>query len=121
MSYSGLEAVEDWLHVVNVDKAPPAVGSEPLEDPAGQRLLTVDVPGPNHKLRFCWAINGTPTWHPETLAGQGTTFSAPSMTVNGNAVNISGVGELDRLKFYWAINGTNTWHAETVAGKGSVR
>jgi len=55
------------------------------------------------------------------VAGAGSTFSAPSMTVNDNAVNISAVGAGNRLKFYWAINGTPTWHPETVAGPGSVR
>ena len=55
------------------------------------------------------------------MAGPGSTFSAPSMTVNGNGVNISAVGARNRLKFYWAINGTATWHPETVAGPGSVR
>jgi hypothetical protein len=55
------------------------------------------------------------------VAGIGTTYSAPSMTVNGNSVNISAVGAANRLKFYWAVNGTATWHPETVAGKGRVR
>jgi hypothetical protein len=83
--------------------------------------VNISAAGPKNRLRFYWAVNGTPTWHPETVAGKGSTFSAPSMTVNGNAVNMSAVGALDSLKFYWAINGTNTWHPETVAGKGSVR
>jgi len=66
-------------------------------------------------------VNGTATWHPETVAGVGSTLSAPSMTVNGNSVNISAVGSQNRLKFYWAVNGTSTWHPETVAGIGSVQ
>ncbi|MGH3298663.1 MAG: hypothetical protein ACRDP7_43420 [Trebonia sp.] len=27
---------------------------------------------PNHSLRFYWAVNGTATWHPETVAGPGS-------------------------------------------------
>ena len=83
--------------------------------------VNIAVAGSRNKLRFYWAVNGTSTWHPETIAGAGSTFSAPSMIVNHNSVNISLVGAQDRLKFYWAVNGTPTWHAETVAGKGSVR
>jgi len=83
--------------------------------------VNIAAAGSLGRLKFYWAINGTSTWHPETVAGAGSTFSAPSMTVNGNAVNISAVGAGNRLKFYWAINGTATWHPETVAGPGSVR
>jgi len=51
---------------------------------------TVDiaVQGPNDSLDFYWATigtgTGTGTWHPETVAGSGTTYSAPSMIVNGD-------------------------------------
>jgi len=76
---------------------------------------------PKGYLRFYWAIYGTGTWHPETVAGEGTIISAPSITANGNAANISAVGAGDQLNFYWAVNGTPTWNAETVAGFGSVR
>ena len=88
---------------------------------ANHGSVNIAVPGPNHSLRFYWAVNGTSTWHAETVAGGGSTFSAPSMTVNGNSVNISAVGAGNRLKFYWAVNGTSTWHPETVAGPGSVQ
>jgi hypothetical protein len=73
-----------------------------------------------HALKFYWALSGTSTWHPEKIAGPGSTFSAPSMTVNGNAVNIAVEGPGGRLKFYWAVSGTNTWHPETIAGPGSI-
>ena len=81
--------------------------------------VNIVVQGPNHSLRYYWAINGTTTWHAETVAGAGSTYSAPSMILNNNAVNITAVGAKNRLKYYWAINGTTTWHPETVAGKGS--
>jgi hypothetical protein len=28
--------------------------------------------GPRARLKFYWAINGTPTWHPETVAPPGS-------------------------------------------------
>ncbi len=59
---------------------------------ANHGSVNIAVPGPNHSLRFYWAVNGTSTWHAETIAGGGSTFSAPSMTVNGNSVNIATVG-----------------------------
>ncbi|MGO8957782.1 MAG: hypothetical protein ACLQFR_10485 [Streptosporangiaceae bacterium] len=100
--------------------APAVAGTAPSMT-VNHNSVNIAVQGPNHSLKFYWAVNGTPTWHAETVAGAGTTFSAPSMTVNGNSVNIAAVGPKDRLKFYWAVNGTPTWHAETVAGPGSVR
>jgi len=27
--------------------------------------------GAGNRLKFYWAVNGTPTWHPETVAGPG--------------------------------------------------
>jgi hypothetical protein len=83
--------------------------------------VNISAVGAGNRLKFYWAVNGTPTWHAETVAGGGSIFSAPSMTVNGNSVNISAVGAGNRLKFYWAVNGTPTWHPETVAGPGSVQ
>ena len=49
-----------------------------------------------------------------------TTYSAPSMTTDGNGVNIAAVGAGNRLRFFWAVNGTSTWHPETVAPSGSM-
>ena len=34
--------------------------------------VNIAVPGPNHSLRFYWAVNGTSTWNPETVAGPGS-------------------------------------------------
>jgi hypothetical protein len=49
------------------------------------------------------------------VAGADSAASPPSMTVNGNGVNISAVNTASQLLFYWATIGTGTWHAETVA------
>ena len=58
---------------------------------------------------------------PETVAEDGSTFSAPSMILNGGSVNITAVGSRNRLRYYWALNGTTLWHIEQVAPPGSVR
>ena len=79
----------------------------------------IAVQGPKDSLRFYRAIGPT-TWHPETVAGAGTTFSAPSVTADGHVVDIAARGPDESLLFYWAVSGTTTWHEETVAGPGSV-
>ena len=98
----------------------PALAATPPSMTVNGNSVNIAIQGPNHSLKFYWAVNGTATWHAETVAGAGTTYSAPSMTVNGNAVNISAEGPNHKLKFYWAVNGTATWHAETVAGAGTT-
>jgi hypothetical protein len=32
-----------------------------------------------YQLDFCYNIDGNPGWHPSTVAGSGTTYSAPAM------------------------------------------
>jgi hypothetical protein len=49
-----------------------------------------------------------------SVAGAGSTASPPSMTVDGNGVNISAVSTANQVLFYWATNGVAGWHAETV-------
>src|SRR5271156_5602660 len=74
-----------------------------------------------------WVTTAEPSHTPRTPCPQrgglsfrraGSTFSAPSMTVNGNAVNIAAAGSLGRLEFYWAVNGTPTWHPRNGRGRG---
>jgi hypothetical protein len=50
------------------------------------------------------------------VASPGTTYSAPSMIVQGGDVDISAMGASDSLDFYWSITGSNSWTPETVAG-----
>src|SRR5580700_8808512 len=78
-------------------------------------IVDIVAQGPNDSLRFYWAVSGTATWHPETVAGRGTTYSAPSMIQDGNIVDIVAQGPNNSLRFYWAVSGTATWHPETVA------
>ena len=78
--------------------------------------VNIVATGPAHRLKFYWAVNGSPTWHAETVAGAGTAYSAPAIAVNSGAVTIAVAGAKNRLRFFWATNGSPTWHAETVAG-----
>ena len=34
--------------------------------------VNIAIQGPNNSLKFYWAVNGTATWHPETVAGVGS-------------------------------------------------
>jgi len=34
--------------------------------------VNIAVQGPHDSLRFYWAVNGTSTWHAETVAGPGS-------------------------------------------------
>jgi hypothetical protein len=45
--------------------------------------------------------------------------TAPSMTTDGNDVNIAAAGAGSSLDFYWAMNGSGTWNFEQVAPPGS--
>ena len=49
-----------------------------------------------------------------TAAVPAMASTAPSMTTDGNDVNITAEGASHSLDFYWAVNGTTTWHPEQV-------
>jgi hypothetical protein len=34
--------------------------------------VNISTVGTSSQLKFFWAINGTATWHPETVAGRGS-------------------------------------------------
>jgi hypothetical protein len=46
--------------------------------------------------------------------------TAPSMTTNGNDVNIAAEGVSNSLDFYWEVSGSGAWSAERVAGSGTT-
>jgi hypothetical protein len=50
----------------------PALAATGPSMTANHGSVNIAVPGPNHSLRFYWAVNGTTTWHPETVAGPGS-------------------------------------------------
>ena len=54
--------------------------------------MEIAATAPDGSLWFYWATNGTPTWHPEEVAAQGTPASAPAMVASGNAIEIAANG-----------------------------
>jgi hypothetical protein len=62
-------------------------------------------------------------WHadPNPFAGDGTTFSEPSIAALGNnTILITAQGQDNSLQFYWQTVGTTTWHAIQAAPEYSV-
>lgn len=76
--------------------------------------IYVAAQGPGHALYFYWDLSGT--WYgPLAVGGSGTTFSAPSMTIDSSHhVVIAARGPGNALYFYWNINGT--WHGPLQVG-----
>ena len=70
--------------------------------------------GPNHSLYFYWDLKGT--WYgPIAVAGNGTTYSAPSMTIDSSHnVVIAAEGPGNRLFFYWNVSGK--WYGPLQVG-----
>jgi hypothetical protein len=56
--------------------------------------MEIAATAPDGSLWFYWAANGTSTWHPEQVAGPGTTATAPAMVASGNAIEIATNGPL---------------------------
>lgn len=54
------------------------------------------------------------------MAAADTTYSAPSMAVDGSDINLAVVGSAGEPLFYYAASGSDTWHEELVSGPGSV-
>jgi hypothetical protein len=46
--------------------------------------------------------------------------TAPSMTTDGNNVNITAQGPSHTLDFYWQTNGSSTWNPEQIADPGTI-
>jgi hypothetical protein len=70
-------------------------------------------------LRFYWNEHGTPIWHSEQVAPDGTTFSNANVAQVGSYVVIAAQGADNSLDFYWQQNGGTGWHMQTVAGSGT--
>jgi hypothetical protein len=85
-------------------------------------LVDVDITaqGPDDELDFSWTVHGSGTWYPETIGVTGSTYSTPSMDLNGNEVNISAAGSGGSLLYYWKVIGSGGWNSEEVAPAGSV-
>jgi hypothetical protein len=82
--------------------------------------VIIAVQGPDDSLDFYWQIIGESSWQKEIVAGNGTTFSAPSLANIGGGVGIVAEGPDNSLRYYWAANGTPDWQEENVAGPGTT-
>jgi hypothetical protein len=79
------------------------------------RSSVIAAEGPGQSLEFYWQATGTVPWHPEQVAGPGTTFSAPSVALVGESSVISAEGPNLAVEFYWQAIGAVPWHAEQVS------
>lgn len=75
--------------------------------------------GPNHSLDFLWQDSDTNRGR-ETIAGAGTTYSAPGISTSNGALAVSAQGQHNTLKFYWQDNDASSWNIESVAGSGTT-
>ena len=69
-------------------------------------------------LVFFWQPIGSQQWNQESVAGYGTTFSAPSVAQVGNSTVIAVEGPDGQLQFYWQPIGSQQWNPEVVADPG---
>jgi hypothetical protein len=75
--------------------------------------------GPQNDLQYYWVgtDEGSGT---ETVAGAGTTLSAPAIVNDNNDVSISAQANNNSLNFYWQPDGGSGWNRERVAYSGST-
>jgi hypothetical protein len=81
--------------------------------PAGEADIAVE--GPGNSLMYYWTTPGSPVYH-LVEAGDGTTYSAPSIYVqtSGEAyLAVQGPG--GALRYYTAPPGSQTFSATTIA------
>ena len=62
------------LVALGVGISAPAMASTAPSMTTDQNSVIISAEGPDHSLMFYYAHNGTSTWHPETVAGPGTTW-----------------------------------------------
>ena len=67
----------------------PAMASTGPSMTVNGNSVNIAIQGPHNSLKFYWAVDGTNTWTPQTVAGSGTTYSAPSMILDGSTINIA--------------------------------
>jgi hypothetical protein len=79
----------------------------------------VVIAGPNNSLLYYYATPGN-SWVASTIAGSGTTFSAPAIVVRSTGeADVVAQGPNNSLMYYHATPG-NAWNADTVAGSGTT-
>jgi len=93
--------------------------------PAG--FTQVFAQGASNSLDDYWATPGTTTWSAGTLAGSGTTYSAPAAVVTQKATSYTAAGFTqvfaegsgNSVATYWATPGTTTYSAGTIPGSSA--
>ena len=83
--------------------------------------IDITAMGEDNSLDFYSATNsatdGTGVWTPETIAGAGSAFSAPSMILAGSDVDVAVEGPDESLVYYWAYTGGDQWTSVDIAGQ----
>ena len=75
--------------------------------------------GPNNSLMYYYATPGS-SWSSNTIAGPGTTFSAPSIAVRSTGeADVVAMGPNNSLKYYHAMPGSK-WYSDTLGGSGTT-
>ena len=81
--------------------------------------VDVVVLGPNNSLMYYHATPGS-KWASDTIAGYGTTYSAPAIAVRSSGeADVVAMGPDNSLIYYYALPG-KPWIATTVAGPGTT-
>lgn len=102
----------------------PACGYDAFEGPGHDLNIVAAFEGRGNDLQV-WAVSDLRAVT-ETVAGPGTTFSAPAVALGNSSISIAALGSHKSLDFYWqavapgqAPNASG-WHQEQVAGTGST-
>jgi hypothetical protein len=82
--------------------------------------VNITAEGLDAQLFYYSMVNGTGTWHPETIVGGDSAFWSPTMILNGDTVDVTAVNAGAGLSFYWTYTGNTNWRTETVAPNGSL-
>ncbi len=81
------------------------------------------VEGPNNSLRYYHATPGS-SWTSTTIAGPGTTFSAPAIAARSTdpagELDVVAEGRDNSLMYYWAASSGSSWGAFEIADAGST-
>jgi hypothetical protein len=80
--------------------------------------LEVAYEGPSNSLQLYW--HGTGNNGSETVAGAGTTYSAPSIGAGNNSAGVTAEGPSHSLDFYWQSFGNSGWNQESVNSSNST-
>ena len=89
-----LVVLSNGTHAVPVPKPAAPAPASATTTPAvvaigeGNNSTGVAYEGSSHTLWFSWQTYGSSQWHPEQVAGPGTTYSAPSIGETGSSTVI---------------------------------